>query len=58
MVDESNSTFVREVAKSIHLDSMSMFKNILQGDYKKLAVLNPVARYNYDRLNHNELIHN
>ncbi len=57
MVDESNSTFVREVAKSIHLDSMSMFKNILQGDYKRLAALNPVAKYNYDRLNHNELVH-
>jgi hypothetical protein len=57
MVDESNNTFVREIAKSIHLDSISMFKNILQSDYKKLAVLNPVAKYNYDRIKYNELIH-
>jgi hypothetical protein len=57
IVDESNCTFVREIAKSIHLDSRSMFKNILQSDYKKLAVINPVAKYNYDRIKHNELIH-
>ena len=57
MVDESNNTFVREIAKSIHLDSISMFKNILQSDYKKLAAKNPVAKYNYDRIKHNELIH-
>lgn len=57
IVDESNCTFVREIAKSIHLDSRSMFKNILQSNYKKLAVINPVAKYNYDRIKHNELIH-
>lgn len=34
-----------------------MFKNILQSDYKKLAAINPVAKYNYDRIKHNELIH-
>lgn len=57
IVDESNRTFVQEIAKSIHLDSISMFKNILQSDYKKLATKNPVAKYNYDRIKHNELIH-
>ena len=57
IVDESNNTFVREIAKSIHLDSISMFKNILQSDYKKLAAINPIAKYNYDRIKYNELIH-
>jgi hypothetical protein len=57
IVDESNSTFVREIAKSIHLDSKSILKNMLQSDYNKLAAINPVAKYNFDRIKHNELIH-
>ncbi len=48
-VDESNDAFSSILAKYIHLDSKTIFKNVRK-EYGKFAAKNPVADFNVKRL--------
>ena len=50
MVDESNWLFVNEISKYISLDKAALYEKIITGDYQRLAEINPVAKYNFERL--------
>ena len=56
-VDDSNLLFVNEISKLIDMDSAGIYQNIMGGVYKNLTEVNPVAKYNYERLHYSETVH-
>jgi hypothetical protein len=56
MVDESNWLFVNEISKYISLDKAALYEKMIAGDYQRLAEINPVAKYNFERLYYGDQI--
>jgi hypothetical protein len=48
-VDESNYGFVNIISKYINEDKETIYDNVLY-EYNAIAINNPVALYNYNRL--------
>lgn len=56
MVDESNWLFVNEISKYINLNTSAIYEKMIEGDYQRLAEINPVAKYNFERLYYGDQI--
>jgi hypothetical protein len=50
MVDQSNYLFVEEVGRHVHKDSLYLHHMVKYGEYRGMANVNPVAKYNHTRL--------
>lgn len=50
MIEESNWTFSRDIAKHITKSPKAIFEAMQEGPYAQLAKINPVAKYNHERL--------
>ena len=49
LIDESNECFASIVSRNIHLPLDILYENVLQV-YKSLAITNPIAKFNLERL--------
>jgi hypothetical protein len=49
-VHESNSCFVNEVKKRLHLPIKRIYDELMKGPYRQLSKVNPIAAFNYARL--------
>jgi hypothetical protein len=50
MIQESNWTFSKDIAKHITKSPKAIFEAMQEGPYAQLAKINPVAKYNHERL--------
>ena len=56
MIEESNTSFVRALSSCIHLSPQKIHDYMMKSEYAQLAENNPVAAYNFKRLNYNPVV--
>ncbi len=53
MIEDSNISFVRALSSCIHLSPQKIHDYMMKSEYAQLAENNPIAAYNFKRLNFN-----
>jgi hypothetical protein len=51
-IEESNSCFVKEISKCVHMSTKEIYDFMLKSEYANLSKKNTIAAYNFERLHY------